>query len=1157
MLDREAFRVAVQDYLDAKGKNWTGFARGLGFSREHMSKVFHGKVSLPEGFVYRVIELLAEWKCIQTRDQARALLKLMGTPDYPAENWGAEPLSALRETPYDGKNVSSLGQLQGMHPQQSPMVNLWTVPYHRNPHFTGRDELLEQLDQHFTAARQHHPRQNSTVALTQPQAIRGLGGIGKTQVALEYAYRSRDLDRYGHTFWVNAASEEALLAGFVMLAELLPDFPAKEETDEWKLVEAVKRWLEQCQQRWLLIFDNADDVALVGSYLPKLGNGSIVLTTRAHAVGSLAAPVEVNTMGFLEGTQLLLRRAQREDHASDEEINQAGNIVVALDHFPLALDQAGAYLEETQCSLIDYLDLYQTHRQALLSQRGPSATDYPYSVATTWLLSFEKIQHANPAAAELLHLCSFLAPDRIPEELLRDGAAYWPPLLQKAASDSFAFQQLIAELLKFSLVKRLTEDHALSIHRLVQAVQRDRMEPEVQLRWAECVIRAVNHIFPRDPQDIASWPQCLRYLDQAQTCNALVEHYLFPLATPRSLMRLIKEDAPWRKIISFSNHVKHLLPRTSLSRVTVHKGQSSGREASTFIEAADLLDRTGLYLHNHALYPLAELLCERALAIRLVQLGPEHHDTGTSLHNLAGLYEQQGKYEEAEPLYERALAISERQLGPEHPSTAASLNNLAILYERQGRYEEAEPFYKHALTIRQTQLGETHPETTASLNNLAGLYVMLGRYEEAEPLYQRALVLSEHELGAEHPETAASLNNLANLYVEQGEYEEAEPLYQRALAISERQLGAEHPHTATSLDNLAGLYEQQGRYEEAKPLYERALAIRREKLGDEHPDTATSLNNLAGWYRRQGRYEEAEPLYERALAIQQAKLGNEHPETATGLENLAGLYVEQGRYEEAEPLYDRALAISERQLGPEHPDTAISLNNLAGLYYEQGRYEEAKPLYQRALAIRQTQLGDEHPETAINLSNLANVFEKQGRYEEAEPLYQRALAIFEQELGDEHPETAVSLNNLAGLYESQGRYQEAEPLYQRALAIKQAQLGAEHPSTAVSLNNLADLYESQGRYQEAEPLYERSLRIRQTQLGPEHPDTATGLHNLARLYAKEGRYEEAGPLYQQALRIQEQRLGSEHPLTQKVRKNYAAFLRVTQRSEEAEKREER
>jgi tetratricopeptide (TPR) repeat protein/nucleoside phosphorylase len=663
---------------------------------------------------------------------------------------------------------------------------VWNVPYLRNPHFTGRDELLDQLDQQFSSEVQEQGTTMRRAALTQPQAIKGLGGIGKTQIAIEYAYLSRERNQYTHIIWVNAASEEVLLTSFVDLAQQLPAFPARDETDQRKLVEAIKHWLEFCPQRWLLIFDNADYVALVRDYLPQQGNGSILLTTRAHAVGSLATSVEVESMGFVEGTRLLLRRAQRFEHVSDEEFDQAGNIVVALDHFPLAIDQAGAYIEETQCSFNEYLDLYQTHRQELLAQRGKEASNYPHSVATTWSLSFQKVQQANPAAAELLHLCAFLAPDRIPEELIKNGAAYWPPLLQKAATDLFAFQQIIAELLKFSLVKRLTDEHMLSIHRLVQAVQIDMVEPRVQRQWAERVIRAVNEVFPNDPDDITVWSQCLRCLDQVQICNTFIEQYKLPL-----------------------------------------------------IEAVTLLNRAGLYLDNHASYTIAKPLYQRALAICEQQLGETHPNTASILNNLAMLYQTQGKYSEAEPLYLRVLAIREQQLGETHPSTALSLNNLSSLYYAQGRYEETESLLRRALAIREQQLGETHPDTASSLNNLAELYRVLGRYEEAEPLLRRALAIREQQLGETHPDIASSLNNLASLYYAQGRYEEAEPLYQRALAICEQQLGETHPDIASILNNLAELYRAQGRYEEAEPLYQRALAICEQQLDREHPTTQT------------------------------------------------------------------------------------------------------------------------------------------------------------------------------------------------------------------------------------------------------------------------------------------------------------------------------
>ena len=497
---------------------------------------------------------------------------------------------------------------------------VWNVPHSRNPHFTGRDELLDQLRQQFTPAGQYAPAQIGRVALTQPQAIKGLGGIGKTQIAVEYAYRSRDQGHYTHTLWINAATEETMITSFTEIAALLPSFSAKDETDQQKLVEAIKRWLERCKQRWLLIFDNADDLHLVHKYLPHQGNGSILLTTRANAVGSLAESIEVERMGLMEGTEFLLRRAQRLEYASDEERNEATNIVITLDFFPLALDQAGAYIEETQCSFVDYLQMYQTRRKELLARRGPQTTNYPDSVATTWSLSFQKVEQANLAAAELLRLCAFLAPDRIPEELIRDGADQWSSSLQQAAADLFTFNQMIAELLKFSLVERLVETKTLSVHRLVQAVQVDMMEREAQRQWAERVVRAVNEVFPGNPNDMATWTQCLRYLDQAQACNTLIAHYTLLL-----------------------------------------------------IEAADLLNRTSLYLYKHALYAVMEPLCVRALAIYEQQLGTEHPSTASSLNNLAILYSDQGKYAEAEPLYQRALAVYEQQLGPSIPTQPVAL----------------------------------------------------------------------------------------------------------------------------------------------------------------------------------------------------------------------------------------------------------------------------------------------------------------------------------------------------------------------------------------------------------------------------------------------------------------------------------------------------
>jgi tetratricopeptide (TPR) repeat protein len=888
----------------------------------------------------------------------------------------------------------------------TPLPTIWNIPFPRNPVFTGREKILTQLADALKAGQ--------SAALSQPQAISGLGGIGKTQSAVEYAYRySHD---YQAVLWVRAETRQLLISDFVVVAELL-NLPEKDAQDQNEAVDAVKRWLKE-HKDWLLIFDNADDLAMVREFVPPVGGGHLLLTTRAHAMGRLAHRIELEQMEPEEGSLFLLRRAgiieesDILDNASEAERNKAKEISQEMDGLPLALDQAGAYIEETSCGLADYLDLYQKRGAALLKRRGGLVADHPEPVATTWSLSFVRVEEKNPAAAELLRLCAYLAPDAIAEEILTQGAEYLGLVLGPVVSDAFLLGQAIEALRAYSLVGRDPGMQMLSVHRLVQAVVRDALDASDRQRWVERAIRAVHAALP--PVEHANWSAWERLLAHAQACAAWME--------PQEI---------------------HLQ------------------------EAARLLQQTGWYLTKRARYSEAEPLLERAYQMSTQEQGAEHLDTARAASTLAELYYAKGKYEQAEPLSVRTLAIYEQQLGPEHPYTATSLSSLAELYRAQGKYEQAEPLSVRALAIYEQQLGPLHPGTATSLNNLAGLYQTQGKYEQAEPLYVRALAIREQQLGPEHPDTAGSLNNLAGLYRAQGKYEQAEPLYVRALATSEQQLGPEHPLTAGSLNNLALLYQTQGKYEQAEPLYVRALAISEQQLGPEHPDTAQSLNNLALLYCAQGKYEQAEPLYVRALAIREQQLGPEHPDTAQSLNNLALLYQTQGKYEQVEPLLVRALAIKEQQLGPEHPDTANSLNNMAALYYAQGKYEQAEPLLVRALAIYEQQLGPEHPDTAQSLNNLALLYCAQGKYEQAEPLYVRALAIYEQQLWPEHPGTANSLNNLAGLYQTQGKYEQAEPLFERALAICELQLGPLHPHTQIIRRNYVALLRTMGREAEA------------------------------------------------------------------------------------------
>lgn len=864
---------------------------------------------------------VSRWEAGQTTPGPYFRAKLCALFDKSPSELGLVDVNPVPQSITAGEPASA-GQ---MPTSEVDSFALWTVPYGRNPQFTGREELLAWLDQQFFPQVRSDPPLLRRAALTQPQALKGLGGIGKTQVAVEYAYRSYEQGRYTHVLWINAASEEAILSSFMTLAELLPASVARGETDQRKLVKAIKYWLEQCQQSWLVIFDNADEISLLHPYLPQRGNGSLLLTTRSHAVGSLAAPLEVENMGLVEGTAFLLQRAQRQQ-ADEDERDEATNVVIALDGFPLALDQAGAYIEETGCSFSDYLRLYRQRHRELLARRGKQVTDYPDSIATTWSLSFQQVEQANPAAAELLHLCAYLSPDAIPEELLILGKQYWPAILQQAVSDPFTFQGMFEDLLRFSLVRRRVEERQIGIHRLVQVVQRDRIEIEEQHRWTERVVRAVHAVFPANPKrNVACWSHCLKYLEQAQACDGLIQQY------------------------------ELVLP-----------------------EAAELLDRARIYLSEHASYSLAEPLFQRAVVIREVQMA-------LSLKDLAYLYYRQGRYTLAEEKYKRALHILEQKPGPAYRQvTAAVLNHLGSLYYGQGKYRQAEPFYERALHLREEEVGPDHPRAASPLNNLALLYQELGNYALAETLNLRALRIWEQAGGPEHPDVAFALNGLAELYVKWGKYKEAEPLFQRSIAIREHALGPDHPDVAYPLHGLAELYTILGRYEEARLLLQRALQIWEQGVGPEHDATAFALDGLAR-LSAQGNQEDrerAEALFQRALHIRERQLGPEHPEVARSLSGLAKLYLDQGKYEPAEPLLQRALVIWEQRLGPGHPYVAHTLHDLATVSRQQGKLQEALSLARRALQICEQALGDTHPQTVATRALSVQLREQQAFMEE-------------------------------------------------------------------------------------------------------------------------------------------------------------------------------
>lgn len=636
-------------------------------------------------------------------------------------------------------------------PEGDETQGVFMVPMKRNPYFVGRDALLEKLHAEL------FDRKN--VLLT--QAISGLGGIGKTQTACEYAFRYRR--EYPFVLWTLADSESALDAGYRQIADALK-LPERDATEAHVVREAVRRWLGE-NEGYLLIMDNADSPALVRPFLPERPAGHVLLTSRARnfsALGNVSA-LRLDVLTRDEAEQFLLRRLFAETaEPSAHEREAVQNLVEELDGLPLALELAAAYIRQQKMDLPTYLRQFRERRVELLAAQGPIQGDYRETVLTTYEPSFRQLQQMHPNTARLLELSAFLAPDAIPFELLLQGGSELgeplASLLQNTDEGALNLIELLLPAANYSLITVDMDDRSYAMHRMVQAAIQARMDKPASRLCVERLIDAIVEAYPGD--DFVYWKQLERLLPHQER---------------------LAEEAKQYTLETF--------------------------------HATAMLNQTGGYLHDRANYLEAESFYEKALALRRQALPTGHPAIALSLNNLAELYRAQGRYEEMEPLLMEALAIHRQALPTGHPDIAANLNNLAGLCEVQGRYEEAEVLHKEALAIWQQVLPAGHPDIAISLNNLALLYSNQGRYDEAEPLYEKALAIRKNFLPAGHPLIASSLNNLAALYDSQGRYEEAEPLYEEAVRMARQALGDDHPSTKLFSENFALFLEEKAERE--------------------------------------------------------------------------------------------------------------------------------------------------------------------------------------------------------------------------------------------------------------------------------------------------------------------------------------------------------
>ncbi|GES66729.1 hypothetical protein ATETN484_0017002200 [Aspergillus terreus] len=665
-------------------------------------------------------------------------------------------------------------------------------------------------------------------------------------------------------------------------------------------IQLVYEWLrDERNGAWLMVLDNVDDEHFFNldhprgkrplvNFLPQVSHGSILLTSRnrlaaRNLVGEHGHVITIDVMNEEESVNLLRTRSQSSQSPTEDE----KTLVKELEFIPLAITQAGSYIanRSPRITVSKYLQLFnesETNRTHLLNhvdakdlRRDPSIR---HSIITTWQLSFEQIRRDQPPAADLLSLMSMFDRQGIPEDLAREN------------QDTLQFEDMLAPLISFSLIREQTDKRSFDMHRLVQLSVRRWLEIHQQLdSWREKSREAMAQLFPTG--DYEYWTTCLNLLPH-------------------------------------SKEVLKFIPLNDQDR----------------LNAATIASKSGYYLFHRGAYEEANVMCQQALEAREKVLGCDHRDTFTTVSDLGCVFQRQGNYKEAEAMHRRALEGREKLLGHNHPDTLTSIGNLGSVLEGQGKYKEAEVMHRRALEGQEKVLGRDHQDSLTSVSNLGCVFQRQGNYKEAEAMHRRALEGREKLLGHNHPDTLTSVGNLGSALDGQGKYEEAEAMYRRDLMGSEKVLGHEHPDTLASINNLGCVLQRQRKYKEVEVMCRRSLGVYEKGLGYEHPDTLTTVSNIGFVLQRQGDYEEAEAMYRRALAGREKVLGHEHPDTFASASRLGSVLQSQEKYKEAEAMHRRALAGRKKVLGHEHPSTLASASRLGFLLERQGKNKDARAL---------------------------------------------------------------------------------------------------------------------------------------------------------------------------------------------------------------------
>lgn len=731
-----------------------------------------------------------------------------------------------------------------------------------------------------------------------------------------------------------------------------------EGLDDEDLLRAVCSEIEALPS-WVLVLDNADDLTLFGvghatsnkcrdlyEFIPKTPGGKVLWTSRvAQIAGTLVGArraIEVSSMTAAEASRLL---ATTRNEIDDGEGDWTIHLLEELQYFPLAISQAGAYMQQTSTPGEEYLALLKRgqDRWNVLKESNfdrHRRREISNSVLETLRISIERIRQENMMAYRMLHVIAYLDSQNLSLELMA-AICNHSTTPTKEDSETGEVREAVLRLIQFSFIgKYVTQRNTqrYEVHKLVQEATRyalsvfsplapDALSSESSndtnnmlhsdKQYSRIAVQTVSELFPVPNQD--TWDECERYLLHAIRVG------------------------DWAELCEKQ------------------------------VEVSRLLSRVSRFLHHRRRWREQEPIDQRALYLRREALGEENPETIESLESIAETHLDQGRFDEAEPLHLKILDMRRKILGEKHPDTIKSMEFLVGLYSAQGHFDKAEEISIQVLDLRREVLGDRHPDTIEGMVSVASRCHQQGHFEEAMKRMVQALDLQREVIGERHPDTIETMDCLARLHRARGHHDENKKISTRVLDLSREVLGEKHPDTIESMETLATAYLDQGHVSEAQEMTVQTLDLRREVLGENHPTTIQNMANLAAIYQRQERYSEAESLFSKAIDLQERLFGEKHPAVLRVMVDLAVTYHDQGRYEDAESLITKALNAQREILGEHHPDTVNSMANLAAMYLTRKQYKQAESLYQKTLDFQREALGEQHPDTIKSMKYLSRI----------------------------------------------------------------------------------------------------------------------------------------------------------------------------------------